>query len=1175
MMRVGDFLLGIAGLQAGLIRPDDFAAVVRAWESGSDETSFAQLLALSCQENAVQTLREHATRLASKAEQDLPAASAELREVMRSLGLNTFDAITLQPAGGFFDLPDTGIEVSNETPGRYQFSVEHAQGGMGKVMVVYDSFLARRIALKELLPLAPVSSSASTMEVRGSGPVRLTHQRQARFLYEARITGQLEHPSIVPVYELGRRSDGTLYYTMRLVRGKSLRQAIRIAGALEGRLRLLAHFTNLCQAIAFAHSRGVIHRDIKPGNVMVGEFGETVVIDWGLAKMRQTEENSDGRKVSRPDIDLMKEADADVVTVGTPAYMPPEQALGDMNAIDERSDVYSLGAVLYELLTGVAPYPDATPAAALNKLLSQPPVPVAELCPEVPEELAAICRHAMERSPIDRYQSARELAADIEHFLAGRLVGVYHYKPMELLYHFVRRFRAPLAVGAVGLIGLFVTGTVAYRQVQAERNKAIQESVRAQAAERTAEDARETAEQNFYIAAIASSRQFIRDFEFERAAAQLDKCAEKYRHWEWGYLVYLCNRDQRTIPAHRPETAWSIDFTPDGKYAVSAGFDRTAKAWDVSTGALAFKYESPHGTVLEVSTHPTRPLMAMAEELGFITLYDYADKKVLASWKANNDGDVNRIDISPDGNTFISGDDKGYIRLWDLESHQLLWTIDPVEKGIEALSFSPDGKTIASANRGKVITLWNAADGSRRAELAGHTSRVTSLDFSPDGSTLASGGRDMEVLVWSMATGAEIQRLKGHGAAIWCVKFAPNGKYLASSSSDLSIRLWDTTTWTTARSYRGHLRQVDCMAFSPDSRILYSGDDMGVLKQWNLDAPRTISDHWTLKGHTGSITNVEYSPDGTLLATSAGDWQSNDDTTARLWDAETGNAVGVLEGHTASVRHITFHPKGTVVATGSMDGTVRIWDVAEKKTTRVLGPFPSGVNVSTFNPKAPDELLVGLRDGQLVLVNWTTGAILAQWKEHDGEILTVAYSPLGDYFVSTGADDTLHVMRTENRELFKVLTHEESRIPAAVFSPDGKWLASGGHDWQVMLWSTSTWKSAHTLSGHNQGLYGIQFSEDGKRLISSGSDGVTILWDLSTFREVLRIDGMVAAMRPGSQDIATGSFSGDTYIWPAFSWKAKTYPGSSDTPLNERVEDFKRHFWQTRLKPAHPGDILE
>ena len=281
---------------------------------------------------------------------------------MASRGLGSEDIITLpgpsrEREGGSLE-PGAVLE---EAPGRYRYAKEHARGGMGRILIVHDEFLARNVVLKELLPVAAISNSAQTAAAPAGGEDTKITERRSRFIHETRITGQLEHPSIVPVHELGQRVDGKPYYTMRLVRGRSLREAIQGCGGLSARLRLLPHFTDLCQAIAFAHSRGVIHRDIKPGNVMVGEFGETVVIDWGLAKYRP--EPGDAHDASGPKEGAGPLEGEGAIALGTPAYMPPEQARGDLMAIDERSDVYSLGAVLYELLAGEAPYPDKSPSA--------------------------------------------------------------------------------------------------------------------------------------------------------------------------------------------------------------------------------------------------------------------------------------------------------------------------------------------------------------------------------------------------------------------------------------------------------------------------------------------------------------------------------------------------------------------------------------------------------------------------------------------------------------------------------------------------------------------------------------------------------------------------------------------------------------------------------------------
>ncbi|MCF6287452.1 MAG: serine/threonine-protein kinase, partial [Candidatus Hydrogenedentes bacterium] len=586
-----DFLIGLAAVHVGLIHPGELPI--------GESDSIEPLLATRCSTGVLTDLRDQAAALTRDKAWDLSHVVAALSAFMVERELGSTEAKTLRgPARTTFNESTDAPSVSTEAPGRYQFAREHACGGMGRVLLVYDEFLARRIALKELLPQHEGISGGSTLDAREPTTDPATRQQQARFLYEARITGQLEHPSIVPVYELGKREDGTLYYTMRLVKGRSLRKAIREAATLEGRLRLLPHFIDLCQAIAFAHSRNVIHRDIKPGNVMVGGFGETVVIDWGLAKATNESDIFSRQGVAEEDINALQVSTA--VAMGTPAYMPPEQATGDVNEVDERSDVYSLGAVLYELLTGIAPYPDETPANALAKLLAGAPAPISDAVPGAPEQLTAICGHAMARNPKDRYQTAKELSTDIERFLSGRLVDVYNYRLRELFAHFVRRFKAPLIVGIIGVFALSCTVFLSYQQIQTERDWAIA--------------AQHRAEHEFYFAAITVAHKYIADGDYEKAMIQLDRCPPQFRHWEWGYLLYLCNRDQRTLRNHEPETAWSVIYMPDGVHMASSGFDNTARIWSADTGALLNTYTSPHGAVIEISPHPNLPLIFCAKE---------------------------------------------------------------------------------------------------------------------------------------------------------------------------------------------------------------------------------------------------------------------------------------------------------------------------------------------------------------------------------------------------------------------------------------------------------------------------------------------------------------------------------------------------------------------------------
>lgn len=356
--------------------------------------------------------------------------------------------------------------VSVEAPGRYEPRTteegreeELGRGGIGRVLAVTDHFVGRDVALKMLLR---EHLSAATVDTHAASSV------EARFLREARVTGQLEHPAIVPVYEIGRRKDGSLYYTMRRIEGRTLAEAIAEARTLDARLRLMPHVLTLCQAVAYAHDRGVIHRDLKPQNVMLGRFGETYLLDWGLARVRGRLDANSGELKLAPDITGAQEIGA----VGTPSYMSPEQAWGRTHDIDERSDVWGLGAVLYEVLTGQPPYVGSSAFDVLGKVREDPWRPVRELAPTAPGDLIAICEKALQRERIDRYPRAVELAEDLEMWRQGRNVGARVYKAHELVWRFARRNKLPVGIAAAALLALTTLGAASALRIRAERNEA-------------------------------------------------------------------------------------------------------------------------------------------------------------------------------------------------------------------------------------------------------------------------------------------------------------------------------------------------------------------------------------------------------------------------------------------------------------------------------------------------------------------------------------------------------------------------------------------------------------------------------------------------------------------------------------------------------------------------------
>ena len=367
-------------------------------------------------------------------------------------------------AGGNAEHAETGDldELITVSSAHYQLGDEIARGGMGRIRSARDRRLSRPVAIKELL--------------RESAGAR------ARFEREARISARLQHPSIVSILEAGVWPNGDPFYAMKLVAGESLDKAIARAVTIEDRLALLPHVIAVVDALAYAHSNRVIHRDLKPGNVLVGEFGETVVIDWGLAKdlsYAVVDPSAD------PDCSAVARETAAGAVMGTPAYMPAEQASGA--TVDERADVYALGAMLYHLLTGQPPYADETHGEILAAVIAGPPSPLARRLTGAPPDLIAIVTKAMARRAADRYPTARELADDLKKFQAGQMVGAHPYSPWQIVGRWLRRHLAPVAVAGVAAVLLMVLAVIGVRRI-------VQEQARAEVQRRAAVQSRGDAE---------------------------------------------------------------------------------------------------------------------------------------------------------------------------------------------------------------------------------------------------------------------------------------------------------------------------------------------------------------------------------------------------------------------------------------------------------------------------------------------------------------------------------------------------------------------------------------------------------------------------------------------------------------------------------------------------------
>jgi serine/threonine-protein kinase len=466
-----NLLFGVLALQADLLDPARFAEACTAWSARKD-TPLAGLLVergwLTAEDCA--DVEKLVSRKLHKHGGDARPALAEITsDHVRQTLAEVKDTDVRQSLAGVSP-PDRGqvlqatSDPANDSRGRYTLSRLHATGGIGRVWLARDQSLGRDVALKELRP-----ERAARVDL------------WARFLQEAQITGQLEHPGIVPIYEVGRHPDNQPFYTMRFVRGRTLLEAVadyhsgrRDGGASPPRLReLLTAFVGVCNAVGYAHSRGVLHRDLKPQNVILGDFGEVMVLDWGLARLfdrAEADETARTRVETDGDLGATMQGQA----LGTPAYMAPEQAEGRLELFGPRTDVYGLGAILFEILTGRPPFTGDNTTAVLRQVVHSPPPAPRSLVPQVAPALEAICLKALAKKPDRRYESARDLAADIERWKADEPVSAWREPPRVRAGRWVRKHRTAVTT-ALAALSVAVVGLLAVAAVQAESRQRLAE----------------------------------------------------------------------------------------------------------------------------------------------------------------------------------------------------------------------------------------------------------------------------------------------------------------------------------------------------------------------------------------------------------------------------------------------------------------------------------------------------------------------------------------------------------------------------------------------------------------------------------------------------------------------------------------------------------------------------
>ncbi len=1004
-------------------------------------------------------------------------------------------------------------EQDGEQIGNYKLREQIGEGGFGTVWVAdQERPIQRRVALKI------IKLGMDTKEVI------------ARFEQERQALALMDHPNIAKVLDAGVTQFGRPYFVMELVRG------IRITDYCDQAklptAQRLDLFIQVCHAVQHAHQKGIIHRDLKPSNILVTlHDGAPVpkVIDFGIAKAMQ-----------------QRLTDLTIYTrfeqmIGTPLYMSPEQT--EMNGlnIDTRSDIYSLGVLLYELLVGVTPFdPKELMKAGHDEMRrvireQEPPKPSTALSTMVAELRTTVAQHrqsdparmagqlrgdldwivmkALAKDRARRYDTANSFAEDIRRHLTSEPVVACPPSTAYVFQKFVRRHRTAFAAGSAIVLallaGIAVSSWQAVRATRAEQASA-EESIKveterdhARKAEQEAKDqrqladtARGNAEHNLYAASMNLAQADWEQANISRLHGIFEETRTyPNRGFEWYYWQRQTHLDLRTLRGHE-DRVLSVAFSPDGRRVVTGSEDKTAKVWDAQTGRELLTLKGHTESVSSVAFSPDGRRILTGSDDATAKVWDVETGRELLTLNELLTGDtsssVKSVVFSPDGRRILTGTFDKIANVWDAETGRELLTLKGHTEMVNSVAFSPDGRRILTGSWDHTTKVWDAQTGRELLSLKGHTESVSSVAFSPDGRRILTGSRDNTTKTWDAETGRELFILKGHTSPVSSAAFSPDGRRILTGSWDKTAKVWDAETGREPLTLKAHTSLVSSVAFSPDGRRILTGSADQTARVWAAETGRELV---TLKGHTGIVWSVAFSPDGRRILT------GSNDKTAKTWDAETGRELLTLKGHTGLVWSVAFSSDGRRILTGSDDQIAKVWDTETGRELLTLKGHTESVSSVAFFPDGR-RILTGSRDKTAKVWDAETGHELLTLKGHKDAVGSVALSPDGRRILTGSDDATTKVWDAETgRELLTLKGHDRA-VRSVAFSPDGRRILTGSWDKTAKVWDAETSRELLTLKGHTAEVWSVVFAPDGRRILTGSDDATAKVWMMASPEEV-------------------------------------------------------------------------